>query len=271
MKREVERKTRHAAEATPLQRSTRHAAEAPLQRRARHAAETPLQRRARHAAETPLQRRARHAAETPLQRRARHAAEATPLQRRARHAAEAPLQRSTRRVAETTPLQEPHRWCDRDCNRCPLVSACPANAGGAPPSWAGPQDGLQRIAVAHATAMVGVLDEAVAQGRLERGVASAICVHAFAAAARVGRILAVDDEAAIAHLLVLEHYLARVDTGILSVEGVLPVERLQQQRRARWELGRRLEPAMARIRSEHRAQLKRMQSAGCAPSPLHDT
>ncbi len=176
---------------------------------------------------------------------------------------------STRQFWERGGLGRPDRWCDQQCDRCGVSPSCPSRGE---PIHAAPvavgRSRLRQVAVSHASATAVVLDEAVQLRRLEAAVASSIAAGAFAVVARVGRLVGVEGEEAIPHLLVIEHYLSCVDVALLSIEALLPRERLHRQRSARWELGRRLEPVMSQIRPAHRAELVALVAAGNAPSPF---
>lgn len=163
----------------------------------------------------------------------------------------------------------PHDWCDRQCARCNLRATC--TLAGRPeqaPPIVVDRARLRGAAVAHATATLSLLEPAVAKGRLERALASAIVADAFAVVARIGALLGARGDAAVGQLLVLEVLLTRVDTAVLALEAFLSADGLSEQRRCRWELGRKLAPRLAAIGAEHRAALAALVLRGEAPSPF---
>ncbi len=168
-------------------------------------------------------------------------------------------------------FEEPHLWCDQQCDPCGLRPSCSAAAAPvveAAQPIALDHNELRSAASAHATSTLTALQPAVDEGRLDPQVASRVVADAFAVAARVGRIVGRSGEQAIAHLLVLEHLLHRVDGAILSFEALVPAHGLSLQRSRRWELGRRLAPQMRAIGPRHRGALRQLRRARRAPSPF---
>jgi hypothetical protein len=168
-------------------------------------------------------------------------------------------------------LGPPHRFCDQRCERCPLVAHCPAaHRVLHEPSASIVKDAarLRSSALLHATASLAALQAAVDRGRLEQEVAAEPIADAFAVAGRVGRVLAVRRSEVAAHLLAIEHLLARIDCAMAMHEAALRTDLGDAYRHTRWELGCKLEPLFRQVAAEHRVELAGLVRLGVAPSPF---
>jgi hypothetical protein len=168
-------------------------------------------------------------------------------------------------------LGPPHRFCDQRCERCPLTSACPAAHRVLDEPAAPMMSDARRLrscALQFAAVTLAALQEAIDAGLVEQEIAAEPIANAFAVAGRVGRLLAAPAHEAAPHLLALEHLLARVDGAMATHEAAVARASAGAQRRARWELGRKLEPLFGVVTDAHRRELGALMHAGTAPPPF---